>query len=170
MVNSPRRCAISTQPHEFTYLDFGISYVHDEKIAELYVQGNSLSDIVKVVGVCKSKVKAALLRTNTPIRKPVLGNYKASQFQLGKKSVKPPYGFVYFEGKVVKHPKEYPHLLQIINLWKKGMALNSIAKKMNEQKVPSPLGKKWSFNSIDNIIKRIKNGHLVQNGDNYELR
>jgi hypothetical protein len=77
---------------------------------------------------------------------------------------------VYFEGRVVKHPKEYPTLLQIINLWKSGRSLNSIATKLNEKRVPSPMSKTWSFNSIDNVIKRIKSGHLVQNGDQYELR
>lgn len=140
------------------------------KIAELYLKGNSLREIAKQLSLSKTAVRDMLVLMKVPLRTIEFGNHKASQFQLGKKNVKPPYGFAYFEGKVVKHPKEYPHLLQIISLWKKGTALNSIAKKMNEQKVPSPMGKLWSFNSIDNIIKRIKSGHLVQNGDQYELR
>lgn len=157
-------------PHEFVHLNFFNSDILDPKRADLYVAGNSFRDIQKITGIPKTKVRDILKRLKVPIRPSLQESHKASQFHTGKKQVKPPYGFAYFEGRVVKHPKEYPQLLYIINLWKKEQPLNSIATKLNEMKVPSPLNKKWSWNSIDNIIKRIKNGHLVQSGDNYELR
>jgi hypothetical protein len=94
---------------------------------------------------------------------------KAS-FHSGKRGAKPPYGFWYVEGELIRHPKEYLILLKIIQRWEKGQSLNSIATELNNKKIPSPMGKKWSWNSIDNIIKRIKNGQLVKKGDNYELR
>lgn len=170
MVNPAMRQAVFANPHDSIHLSFFKKLSPDPKVAELYLKGNSLRDIAKRVFMSKTAVRDMLLQLKIPLRTSAQENYKASQFYIGKKNVKPPYGFAYFEGRVVKHPKEYPHLLQIINLWKKGIALNSIAKKMNELKVPSPMNKKWSFNSIDNIVKRIKTGHLVQNGDQYELR
>lgn len=164
------RQAVLENHHDSIHMEIYKKIALNPKIAELYLKGNSLREIAKQMSLSKTKVRDQLLLMKVPLRIIELGNYKASQSQLGKKNVKPPYGFVYFEGKVVKHPKEYPHLLQIISLWKKGKALNSIATKMNRLKVPSPMGKLWSFNTIDSIIKRIKSGRLVQNGDDYELR
>jgi hypothetical protein len=162
--------AMWPKSHNFIHLTFSNSPECDENIVQLYKKGNSFRDIEKVTGISKTKIRAILHRLQVPIRPTFPENHKATQRITGKKNVKPPYGFVYFEGAVVRHPKEYPVLLRIINLWKSGCSLNSIATKLNEKKISSPMGKTWSFNSIDNIIKRIKNGHLVQNGDQYELR
>lgn len=170
LVNSITRQAICINHHDSIHLSIFKKLKPDPKVAELYLKGNSLRDIAKQLFIPKTTVRDMLLHLHIPLRTIVQESYRASQCQIGKKNVKPPYGFAYFEGRVVKHPKEYPHLLQIISLWKKGQSLNSIATKLNELKVPSPLSKKWSWNSIDNIIRRIKNGHLVQNGDSYELR
>lgn len=156
--------------HNFIYLTFSNSPVTDDKIAELYQKGNSFRDIQKLVGLSKTTVRDTLLKLQIPIRPIFNETQRATQLQAGKKNVKPPYGFAYLEGQVVRHPKEYPTLLRIVGLWKKGRSLNSIATELNEKRVPSPMGKSWSFNSIDNIIKRIKNGHLVQVGEQYELR
>lgn len=162
--------AMWLKSHDFIQLTFSNSAKLDENIAQLYLKGNSFRDIEKLLSISKTKIRDILIRLKIPIRPVFPKNQKATQRLVGKKNVKPPYGFAYFEGRVVKHPKEYPTLLQIIGLWKLGQPLNSIATKLNGKRVPSPMGKTWSFNSIDNIIKRIKNGHLVQSGDQYELR
>lgn len=156
--------------HDFIQLTFSNSTAFDPKVVDLYKKGNSLRDIEKLIGLSKSKVRSALIRNEIPLR-PLLGeNNRTSQRTAGKKNTKPPYGFAYLDGVVVRHPKEYPILLTIIRQWKSGQSLNSIAVQLNGKRVPSPMGKTWSWNSIDNIIKRIKTGHLVQNGDHYELR
>ena len=158
------------ESHDFIHLTISNTIDHSTKIADLYKKGNSFRDIEKLLSISKTKIRATLLRLKIPIRPALQESRRATQRIAGKKNVKPPYGFTYFEGRVVKHPKEYPTLLQIIGLWKSGQSLNSIATKLNGKRVPSPMGKTWSWNSIDNIIKRIKNGHLVQTGDQYELR
>lgn len=158
------------EPHDFIRLTISNTIDHSTKIVDLYKKGNSFRDIEKLLSISKTKIRAALLRLKIPIRLALQESRRATQRIAGKKNVKPPYGFAYFEGRVVKHPKEYPTLIQIIGLWKTGRSLNSIATKLNEKRIPSPMGKSWSWNSIDNIIKRIKNGHLVQTGDQYELR
>jgi transposase-like protein len=169
-VNQACNYAINENPHDFIHLAFFNSSDVDAKIADLYKNGNSFRDIAKVVELSKTKVRDILIRLRIPIRSSLQESRRATQVKVGKKNIKPPYGFVYLEGRVVKHPKEYPVLLQIISLWKKGRPLNSIATYLNVKRIPSPMGKSWSWNSIDNIIKRIKNGHLVQTGDGYELR
>mgnify|MGYP006087977381 CR=1 FL=1 len=170
MVTHVQQQAMWPKPHNFIQLTFSNSPGTDRNIADLYVKGNSFRDIEKLLGISKTKVRDTLIRLEIPIRPTFEETQRATQVRSGKKNVKPPYGFVYFEGRVVKHPKEYPVLLSIINRWKADQSLNSIATKLNEKRVPSPMGKCWSWNSIDNIVKRIKNGHLVQNGDQYELR
>ncbi len=162
--------AMQTKPHDFIQLTFSNSTKLDENITKLYLKGNSFREIEKQLSISKTKIRDILLRLKIPIRPLLQESRMATQRLAGKKNVKPPYGFTYFDGRVVKHPKEYPTLIQIINLWKSGRPLNSIATKLNEKRVPSPMAKTWSWNSIDNIIKRIKNGHLVQTGDQYELR
>ncbi len=130
----------------------------------------SLRDIAKRMDLPKTKVRDLVLRSRIPLRTFRSEKAESSFRTSGKRNTKPPYGFVYFEGRVVKHPKEYPTLLSIIKQWKSGQPLNSIATKLNEKRVPSPMAKKWSWNSIANIIQRIKTGQLNQNGDQYELR
>lgn len=162
--------AMWSKPHDFIQLTFSNSTELDENIAELYKKGNSFRDIELLTGISKTKIRRRIIQLQVPIRPRHEESGKALRAPVGKKNTKPPYGFVYFEGRVVKHPKEYPVLLSIINQWKLGQSLNSIATKLNGKRVASPLGKTWSWNSIDNIVKRIKSGQLVQNGDQYELR
>lgn len=170
MVTPTAHQAMWPKPHDFIQLTFSNSPELDENSTQLYLKGNSFRDIEKLLSISKTKIRDILIRLKIPIRPVFPESNSATQRIVGKKNVKPPYGFAYLEGRVVKHPKEYPTLLQIIGLWKSGQPLNSIATKLNGKRVPSPMGKTWSWNSIDNIVKRIKNGHLVQNGDQYELR
>lgn len=68
--------------------------------------------------------------------------------------MKPPYGFWFLIGEVQKHPKEYPVVLEIVERWKSGQNMNSIATWLNRRGVKSPMNKKWSWNSINNILTR----------------
>ena len=156
--------------HHFIPLEFGNYDRHLEKVAELYNQGLSLCDIARDVGLTKATVRNLVLRAGIPLRPLRAGKGPVNSRVHGKRHAKPPYGFAYFEGCIVKHPKEYPFLLSIIGQWKSGRSLNSIATNLNDKRVPSPMGKKWSWNSIANIIQRIKSGQLVPIGDKYELR
>ena len=133
-----------SKPHDFIHLTFSNSADTDKKVADLYEKGSSFRDIEKVTGITKSKVRAILNRLQIPIRPVHYKSHKATQRLVGKKNAKPPYGFAYFEGRVVKHPKEYPTLLSIINQWKLGQSLNSIATKLNGKRVPLPMNKTWS--------------------------
>lgn len=170
MVNPVIRHAMFTEPHDFIHLQFRNSKAEHPKIIELYNKGLSLREIESQCGVAKSVVRKILIKSQIPLRSFAKENPNRADFITAKRGAKPPYGFWYIEGCLVRHPKEYPVLLQVISQWKKGQPLNSIATQLNSKKVPSPMGKKWSWNSIDNIIQRIKTGHLVQKGDHYELR
>ncbi len=158
------------EPHDFVYLGFTNSREYTSKIAKLYKLGLSLRDLEARFGISKTQIRDKLLKEGIPLRDRLKERQRATQGTLSKKAAKPPYGFCYSEGRVVRHPKEYPYLLSIIQRWKRGQALNSIATWLNEKKVISPLGKSWSWNSINNIIQRIKLGQLKEKDGYYELK
>ena len=65
-----------------------------------------------------------------------------------------PFGYTYLEGKLVIDPHEYKTVLEIYRLWKSGTPLRAIARKLNERKVPTRLGKTWQHFVIKSIIDR----------------
>lgn len=170
MVNQSSRQATVLVPNDFIQLTISNYNESLPEVVDFYEKGLSLRDVAGRTSISKSKVRKLLLNSGVSLRETNKGSRLITSKTKSKLCSKPPYGFCFHEGRIVVHPKEYPHLLAIIARWKKGQALNSIAKWLNGKRVPSPMGKLWSFNSIDNIIKRIKDGHLVQKGDQYELR
>ena len=158
------------KPHDFIHLVISNYNQQTPEIIELYKNGLSLRDIETHLGISKTRVRSLLLAAGVSLRDSTEERQRATQGSTSKKAVKPPYGFCFSEGRVVRHPKEYPHLLSIIQRWKKGQSLNSIATWLNGKKVCSPMGKQWSWNSIANIIQRIKSGQLIEIGGYYELR
>lgn len=170
MVTSASRKAMSPQPHDFIYLEI-TNYDHLRgEVASLYQSGLSLRDIEKRMSLSKTKIRDLLLRAGVTLR-----SFEKTSMGVGVRSrvkwnIKPPFGFWYVEGLMQTHPKEYPILLGIIRRWKSGDSLNSIATRLNDKKVQSPMGKKWSWNSINNIIQRVIKGELVERNGKYELK
>lgn len=78
----------------------------------------------------------------------------------GKGSSRPPYGFCYFDGEIIKDPKEYPTLQLIHSLWKQGMDISSIMLKLADRGSLSRMNKPWSYNVIKSIIGRLKDGAM----------
>jgi len=161
---------MSPKSHDFIHLEISNCNQQTPEIIKLYEKGLSLRDIESRLGISKTKVRSLLLKAGFPLRDSAEEKCRATQGTKSKKAVKPPYGFCFDEGRVVRHPKEYPHLLAIIQRWKSGQPLNSIATWLNGKRIRSPMGKEWSWNSIANIIQRIKTGQLIEKGGYYELR
>jgi len=170
MVTPPTSHAMWAQPHDFIHLQFRIPIKNPEELIKLYKRGLSLSDVAAQSGAPKSSIRRILIKNQIPLRCFAKENSTQASFRSSKRGAKPSYGFWYIEGKLVRHPKEYLILLQIIKRWKNGQSANSIATELNVKKTPSPMGKRWSWNSVTNIIHRIKNGQLFQQGEHYELR
>lgn len=79
-------------------------------------------------------------------------------------SAKPPFGFCYFQGQVIKDPREYPTLQLIQSLWKQGTSISSIVRKLDEKGIRTRMKKPWSYNVIKSIIGRLADGsvdHLI---------
>lgn len=156
VVNPACKQASLRKGHDFIPLVFPNHNQFLEKVAQLYKACNSLSDIVKIVGLSKSKTRHLVSRAGIPLR--TLRDEKRHIVvgSRGKRRSKPPYGYWYINGEIQKHPKEYPIVLEIIAIWKSGRPKNSIASLLNRRGIKSPKNKKWLWNSINNIVLRLK--------------
>jgi site-specific DNA recombinase len=65
-----------------------------------------------------------------------------------------PYGYDWLNGKLVVDPKEYRVVQKIVQLWQKGISARAIADTLNQQRVPTRMGKRWFHSSVNAVIKR----------------
>jgi hypothetical protein len=65
-----------------------------------------------------------------------------------------PYGYSVLDGKIVVDPKEIKIVRKILALHQKGMSFNAISKWLNNEKVPSKLGKRWSDKTVASVIRK----------------
>lgn len=153
--------AMWPKPHDFINLQIRNYDKYLEKVAELYKNGNSLREISILVDLPKTKVRDLVLRAKIPLRS--MRNEKGELIvgARGKRNAKPPYGYWFLEGQLQLHPKEYPIVLQIIERWKLGKSMNSIAMWLNGRGIKSPMNKKWSWNSVKNIIARNEKDKII---------
>lgn len=154
MVTRGTHWAIRGKPHDFIYLVIRNNDKYLAQVAELYTQGLSLREITRIVDLSKTKVRDLVLRAGIPLR-----SMRDEKDQLvvgtrGKRNVKLPYGFWFLSGEVQQHPKEYPVVLEIVERWKSGQTMNSIATWLNRKGIKSPMDKKWSWSSVKNVISR----------------
>ena len=159
-----------SNPHDFIEFTFHVKANIFAKTAPLYEQGLSLREIELRTGIPKATIRTQLIRGGISLRPSRRERISCSWRSAGKRNVKPPYGFCYLEGQIVKHLKEYPVLLMIHSRWKSGATMNSIAMWLNGEKIPSPMNRKWSWHSINLIVERFKNKVLIVDGGKCEFR
>lgn len=68
------------------------------------------------------------------------------------------YGYTRLEGQLIKDPREYKIVLQILKMWQSGKSLTAIAKHLNEQKMRPRRGLRWHHHTVNQIVK-----HETQN-------
>lgn len=72
----------------------------------------------------------------------------------GRKGPMPQYGMKKEGTKHVVHKGEQKVIKKMLTLRNKGLSYISIAEKLNEENIPSKLGKNWNKSTIADIIKR----------------
>lgn len=142
----------------------------NSKFAELYINGYSLRDISMSTGRAKSVIQRSLVSMGIELRPNVATPFFRQKKEVGKSNIRPPYGFCYFQGKVVPDQKEYENLMLIYQLWKLGTNPNRIADTLTEKKIKPRLAKSWNRNSIINILNRFENKQIILKGGHLELR
>lgn len=126
-------------------------------MAELYKAGHSLRDIAKQIDISKTKIRGLVLRAGIPLKSMRDEKGRLVLGTRGKRGTKPPYGYWSLEGQLQRHPKEYPVVLEIIESWKAGKSRNAIATLLQKRGIKSPMNRKWSWNTVTNILERLKN-------------
>lgn len=72
----------------------------------------------------------------------------------GRKGTIPQYGMKKERTKHVVHKGEQKVIKKMLTLRDKGFSYACIAEKLNEENIPSKLGKKWNKSTVADIIKR----------------
>lgn len=148
-----------------------ISAEDNQNVVEMYSKGMSLRDISRQLGISKNGVRSSLLRAGQKLREPTPKVTHKRSLKSGKQAALPYYGFCYFEGKIVKDPREFPTLQKIHRLWSQGRTIHQINLELNRAKLPSRTGKVWSWAAIQNIVARFENKQVIlTKGGKYEFR
>ncbi len=158
-------CPIPRTRNNSTPLDF-IEYYQETSttiidiVGPLYSEGLSISDIADQTGLKRHSIWKSLRTQKTKLRPQASVPFERWRKGRGKTKARPPYGYCYFQGEVIKDPMEYPVLQLIHNLWKQGRTISSIIDKLAERGIKSRMNKPWSYNVIKATIKRFGEGSV----------
>ncbi len=126
-------------------------------IAE-YNKGLSLSEIATKINKSKNFVRSCLLKGGVKLRNRYAEAMTLRKLRRGKQGARPYYGFCYFEGAIVKDPREYSTLVLIHGFWKEGMTNHQIVKELISRGLLSRTGRMWSWAVVHIIVTRFKDG------------
>ena len=148
-----------------------ISIEDGKCIAEMYDKGLSLRDIALQFGYSKSRIRRELRQFGLKLRDKEPQATHLRSLKSGKQSTKPYYGFCYFEGEIVKDPREFSTLQLIHRLWGQGKSIHQINLELNRARISSRTGKEWSWAALQNIVARFENQQIIlTKGGKYEFR
>ncbi len=71
------------------------------------------------------------------------------------------FGFCYFEGRITKHPIEFPVLRVIHGRWSRGTSVHYITCELNKKKMKPRAGRQWSWAAVRNIVARFDRVNLL---------
>jgi lambda repressor-like predicted transcriptional regulator len=142
------------QAHVIIELPYLVKVHSREKIAELYVEGNSLREIERQLHIPKTSLRKVLLNSGFEMRSKLNHQSISKPSPTGMKSGALPYGYTQLAGKLVIEPSEYRNILEIIKSHKKGLSFRSIASSLNAKKIKTRLGKNWTHEIIKRICER----------------
>ena len=125
-----------------------------EIIDPLYQKGMSITDIANETGLKRTSIWTALRHHKRKLRAQSSISFDKWRRRNGKTKARPPYGYCYFEGAVVKNPAEYPTLLLIRSLRKQGKSISAIIQHLEGNGIKSRMKKPWSYNVVKSIVNR----------------
>ena len=125
-------------------------------IAAEYRKGLSLSEIAIKLDKSKWFVRTCLSKEGIKLRNKYAEAMALRKLMRGKQGARPYYGFCYFDGQIIKDPREYPILAVIHDLWKEGKTIHRIVLELNSRKLLSRNGRLWSWAAVSLIVARFK--------------
>lgn len=120
----------------------------------LYRAGCSVREIEAKTGFAKTSICEALTSRVYKLRRAIKCPKKKASRSKQMRSPVLPYGYDWLDGKLVVDPKEYRVVQKILRLWRDGKSARLIADLLNQQSVPTCMGKRWFHSSVNSVIKR----------------
>lgn len=142
----------------------------NQEIIEFYQSGMSIREVAKLTNKSFGKVNSILRKAGIELRPNRSISFRRGYKLKGKQNILPPYGFCYFQGKVIPDPREYDNLLVIYRLWQKKQTPNAIMRHLNSKQIPARKASNWNRNSVVLILKRFESGLIVHKGGQLEIR
>lgn len=130
------------------------SQVVIEEIGPLYAKGLSISDISDQTGIKRGAIWRELKKHQKTLRSQDPVPFSRWRKGRGKTKARPPFGFSYLEGEVIRDPREYPQLKLILGLWNREISLSDLQRTLAEKKIKSRTGKAWSYNVLKAAVTR----------------
>lgn len=131
----------------------------------LYRSGCSLREIEVKTGFAKTSIREALTSRGYTLRRAVKCPKKTSQRSKQMRPPVLPYGYDWLDGKLVVDPKEYRVVQKILRLWRDGKSARLIADFLNQQNIPTRMGRRWLHSSVNSVVKRETKLNGGPNGD-----
>ena len=128
-----------------------------EIIFPLYKKGLSITDIANQTGLKRGSIWNSLRANRESLRPQVSVPFERWRKGHGKVRNKPPFGYCFFQGELVKDTREYPTVLFIESLWKQGKKVGEIVRELNGKGYRSRMIRAWGYGVVKGIIKRLEN-------------
>lgn len=112
----------------------------------------------KIYGYSKSKIRSIVKHSGIETGKGFAQATSRRLLRSGKQGALPNHGFCYFDGQIVKDPREFPTVLMMHRQWSQVKSIRQIYLQLNRTKVLSRQGKAWSLPAIQNIGVRLACG------------
>lgn len=124
-----------------------------------------MRDIGKELNISKTKVRSRLIKAGVLLRPKDPTPEEVTRWRICKTKAPPPFGFCYFQGKLVKNPVEYDVLLKIHCQWKEGRDANEITRYLNAKRLKPRKAKAWHNKAIKKILERFESKKIVIEGE-----
>lgn len=125
-----------------------------ETCEPLYRSGCSLREIEAKTGFAKTSIREALTSRGYTLRRAIKCPIKKASRSKQMRSPVLPYGYDWLDGKLVVDAKEYRVVQKILRHWRDGKSPRLIADLLNQQNIPTRMGKRWFHSSVNSVIKR----------------
>jgi hypothetical protein len=126
-----------------------------QEMVELWKNGGSLHDIARITGQSRARARSALHRNGISTRPNVDESKITAWRKSGRSSAHPPFGFTYYQGKLVMQPREHEILFLIERLANAGLNPNAIADQLNAKELKPRRASKWNRNSVVLVLNRL---------------
>ncbi len=146
--------SLINQSHDFIrYFTRDCNYIFNIA-APLYEKGHSLTEIAQMTGFGRTTIRNHLKKREMAMRPNKCVSATELLRRPFKSSTQSPYGYCYLDGKLEKHPKEYPILQIIEQQWKMGKLVSEIVRYLNTRGFKARIGRRWGYTSVKKVVQR----------------